>query len=141
VKQEINIVRIVSILVVIVGIMVAYIIPNIREGFIYLWQFCLFACFPFWCGIVWRRGTSLGAWASNIGAFCIWLIIELKMKNGLMGEGYVFMANQFLVCIPTGFLLYIIFSYLSKPEESTKLENFYRRLRTPVGSDTEIDKH
>jgi Na+/proline symporter len=138
VRQEILITRVVSFLVVLVGIVTAALVPNVREGFIYVWQVTLFACFPFWGGVVWRRGTTVGAWASTLGTFVVWLILELTLK-GHFASGYTLKATEFLICIPVGFLLYIFFSYLSRPEDQAKLDHFYRRLSTPVGTDAELD--
>jgi Na+/proline symporter len=137
-KQDIAITRIVSFFVVVAGILTAYIIPNIREGFIYLWQITLFTSFPFWCGIVWKRGTTAGAWASVIGTFLVWLVMEITMR-GCFENVYVFNATEFLVCIPVGFGLFIMFSRLSKPEDCAKLDHFYTRLRTPIGTNPELD--
>jgi Na+/proline symporter len=98
----------------------------------------LFTSFPFWCGIIWRRGTTLGAWVSVIGTFIVWLAMEFFCK-GFFENSYMFNATEFLVCIPTGFIFFVIFSYLSKPEDDSKLDAFYSRLKTPVGQDKELD--
>lgn len=137
-KQDVNITRVISLFVVIVAILISYIIPNIRDGFIYLWQLTLFTAFPFWCGVFWKRGTTTGAWVSVIGTFIIWLVMEITMRN-CFDNNFTLKATEFLVCILSGFVLYIIFSLLSKPEAPEKLERFFHRLTTPVGTDKELD--
>jgi len=138
-KTQLAVSRVASVFVVIAGFYAAYLIPNIRAGFIYLWQITLFACFPFWCGVVWKRGTSLGAWASVVGTFLVWLALELTLKKRIPAE-YTFKAVEFLICLPAGFILFVLFSFLGRPENEDKLRQFYRRLNAPVGTDEELDR-
>ena len=53
---------------------------------------------------------------------------------------YHIRAWQMLICFATGFVLLIAGSLAAPPESNHKLNLFYKRLRTPVGSDPEIDK-
>jgi len=77
--------RIVSALVVVLGILFAFNLESVVSGLEIFWQVSAMMGIAFWIGLFWRRATVAGAWAATLTSFGI-LLFTSKIAFG----GYVF---------------------------------------------------
>lgn len=128
-SELLTLARVGSVLVVALGVMVALLLPSVIEGLKIVWQLMAFLGIAFWCGVVWRRANSAGAWASLI----VTASVALLTKS--MGWSLEYQATLYL---PLGFLSLIVVSALTNPESEAKLNEFYALLHTPVGEEEKL---
>ncbi|UCH62071.1 MAG: sodium:solute symporter family protein [Fidelibacterota bacterium] len=122
--------RFVSVGVVLLGIIIAFLLPGVVAGLELFWKLNAFTGFAFWAGLVWKRANVSGAWASIIGSVTVWITLEMLGAS---------LPVQMLSYIGAGFILLVIVSLLTGKYPSRDTERFYRKLRTPIGADPELD--
>ena len=49
----------------------------------------------FWLGVVWRRATAAGVWASFIGSLCVWALMSAPANAGVAADA-ISIAAQLL---------------------------------------------
>lgn len=140
--------RVSALVVVLGGVGYAYWLDTVIQGLENLWKINTMMAMAFWLGIFWRRTTPLGAWAATITAVLTWWLTTLPaVVDGLAelpfseslnlvttkGETLqIYLPWQMIFYVTAGFAAGIVFSWISKPVEESKLDNFYALLRTPV---------
>jgi Na+/proline symporter len=129
-KDFLTIGRIASVVIVIIGIIIAMLLPNILTGLELFWKLNAFTGFAFWTGLVWKRANVYGAWASIVGSIVLWLVMEIMNVS---------LPVQMLTYICAGFILMIAVTFLTKNRPCKNTEEFYLKLRTPVGVNPELD--
>lgn len=122
--------RVASVVVVGGGILIALLLPNILIGLELFWKLNAFTGFAFWAGLVWRKANVYGAWASIGGSVVLWLITEFIKVD---------LPVQMMIYITGGFVLMIVVSYLTRELPIKETEKFYKKLRTPIGLNPQLD--
>ncbi len=110
----------------------------------------------FWLGVIWRRATAAGVWASFIGSLCAWVVMTASASNvgaasdvisvtarwiraasaGLLPRA-VSEPQQILIMLGTQFGLLILVSLCTRPIDLSTIGPFYARIHTPVGKENE----
>ncbi len=147
--------RIVSVLVVAVGVMYAYWLDGVIQGLEILWRIAPMMGIPFWLGLFWRRTTPAAAWTSTLGAMFIWWLtsqgffldwlttLSISETLGLVtnptdaGAGAIAISLpwQMVFYLVVGFGLGIATSFVTRRADPEKVERYYTLLRTPVWSE------
>jgi len=142
--------RIVSALVVILGIYVAFNLESVVKGLEFYWMVSALMGIAFWAGLFWRRATAVGAWAAtltSLGAFLFTSTNPLgipwdfnahfagKLPAFMLWEGKLYLPWQMIIYLSAGFVVLIVVSLLTRRVPLEKLDRFYACLRTPVGPD------
>jgi len=142
--------RIISALVVISGIFVAFKLQSVVDGLEFYWMVSALMGIAFWAGLFWRRATAAGAWAAtlvSLGAFLFTSTNALgipwdfnahfadKLPAFMLWEGSLYLPWQMIIYLSVGFVVLVVVSLFTKKTPSESLDQFYACLRTPVGSD------
>jgi len=115
--------RLVSLLIVIGGVITAYLMPNVVSG-LKLWlQIAPMLGIAFWLGLFWRRFNGTGAWASTIVGFLGWWILsKTELSEPIQILSYLLFAA----------IAGVVASLISSPPDKEKIERFHALIRTPV---------
>lgn len=124
-----NVARVGSVLVVVLGVSFALLIPSVVQGLLLIWKIMAFMGIAFWMAVIWRRSNRWGAWISVLVAagtsfYTEWL-------------GWSF-PEQAALYLPLGFLSFVLASKLTPAEPEEKLNAFYSLLNTPVGAEQRL---
>lgn len=149
--------RIVSLLVVLAGIAVAYALPGVIAGLKIWYKVVPMMGIAFWMGLLWRRATAGGAWASALTGFAIWFLMTrapfvtwfwvqtLPVNNALglvvPGKSGLEIYEPWLITfyLGGGLLAGIMVSLLTPPVPADQLDRYYALTRTPIQPDEEIE--
>ena len=123
--------RISSLIIVIGGVTIALTLSSVLEGIKFMWQITSFFGFSFWLGVTWKKANRFGAAASIIVMSVIAIITGPWVLN-------IPFEYQIAMYLPTGLIVMIIVSLLTKPEPKDKLSEFYTLLHTPVGEEYKL---
>jgi len=141
--------RVVSLLVVLVGIVFAFTFASVVEGLEVFWAMQAMMGIAFWIGLFWRRATPAGAWAATGVSFLVWFFtsrVEVLgrvlydfnaygaqyLPDWMLWEGQLYLPWQMILYLLAGLLTMIFVSLATRPVASDRLERFYTCLRTPV---------
>ena len=115
--------RIVALLIVLGGVLTAYLMPNVVAG-LKLWlKIAPMLGVAFWLGLFWRRFNATGAWVSTIAGFVGWWFLSgTELSEPIQILSYL----SFAACAG------VIGSLLSRSPDKEKLERFHALIRTPV---------
>ena len=117
--------RLVSVFIVGGGILFAYMIPDARTGLEIFWRANAIIGIAFWLGIVWRRTTAAGAWASSIGALIAGVVVHRFFPDTPL-------EWEMLYYLSAGFLVGIVGSLLTRRPDPERIRAFYGKLAKPV---------
>jgi Na+/proline symporter len=147
--------RIVSLLVVIAGIAVAYSLPGVVAGLKVWYKVVPMMGIAFWLGLLWRRTTVAGAWASALGGFVAWWLVtqqffvrwagslgysdpfHLVVENN--GSQAIYEPWQITFYLGAGVLSGVLVSFFTPAVASERLERFYTLTRTPIQPNEKIE--
>jgi Na+/proline symporter len=140
--------RLVSLLVVMAGIAVAYSLPGVVAGLKVWYKVVPMMGIAFWMGLLWRRATVAGAWASALAGFAAWGLVSqpffvdwaasLKVAGPLrlVVEGQagpaIYEPWQIACYLGAGLLTGVLVSLLTASVDNERLNRFYALTRTPV---------
>ena len=143
--------RIASILVVFLGIFVAFNLESVVKGLEFYWMVSALMGIAFWIGLFWRRATVASAWAAtltSLGAFIFTSTKPLgvvpwdfnahfadKLPTFMLWEGKLYLPWQMIIYLSAGFVVLVVVSLFTKKVPAEKLNRFYACLRTPIGPD------
>ena len=142
--------RIVSALVVILGIFVAFNLQSVVKGLEFYWMVSALMGIAFWIGLFWRRATVAGAWAGTLASLAAFLFTSTKplgipwdfnayfagkLPAFMLWEGKLYLPWQMIIYLSVGFVVLIVVSLLTRRVPAENLDQFYACLRTPVGPD------
>ena len=145
-KHYVGVGRITSVIVVIVGILIAFELSSVVQGLELFWQVQAMMGIAIWVSFFWRRATAAGAWASTIMSFAVWLFTS---EVGFLGwsfsdrfarflpdlmlfEGRLSLPWQMILYLTAGFVVMVAVSLRTKPQDPVVLDRIYECLRTPV---------
>ena len=129
-QRLLDLTRVVSLAVVVIGTLIAFVLPGVIAGLELFWKLNAFTGIAFWAGLVWRRANAYGAWASIIGSFLVWIVAELA------GLG---LPTQMMAYIAAGFVLVWLGSSFTAGSSATDTDLFYHKLHTKIGDDADLD--
>jgi Na+/proline symporter len=129
------------------GILTALKAPHVTA--LYLFSVKLIALLGpvFWMGVLWRRATAAGAWASLGAGLLLWAATALPADRlaslpgvGPFALGYAQLKEplQILIQLVVQFGMLMLVSLVSRPPARSRLDPFYARLLTPVGKEGEV---
>jgi Na+/proline symporter len=141
--------RLVSILVVAVGILFAFTLESVVRGLEIFWSIQAMMGIAFWVGLFWRRATVAGAWWATLVSFGVWIFtsrIELfgmvlwdfnaryaaLLPDWMLWEGSLYLPWQMILYLVAGLIAIVVASLATKPVAGEKLDRYYTCLRTPV---------
>jgi len=133
--------RVISIVIVIVGILFALKVPNVPRGLEIFFSLQAMMGPIFWLGLFWRRTTSKAAWASTLGSFTVFTITSLpffqqwavaNLPEFMIWQDKLRLSWQMTFYLATGFSLGIIVSLVTHPVPEEKLNRIYTCIYTPV---------
>ena len=143
--------RIVSALVVFLGIFVAFNLESVVKGLEFYWMVSALMGIAFWIGLYWRRATVAGAWAAtltSLGAFIFTSTKPLgvvpwdfnahftdKLPAFMLWQGKLYLPWQMIIYLSAGFVVLVVVSLLTRRVPAENLDRFYACLRTPIGPD------
>jgi Na+/proline symporter len=129
-QQQLKVGRWASVVIVIGGVMFAFVFPSVISGLKEVWKVTAYLGVAFWFGVIWRRANRYGAWASAIAMAAISIY-----TGNILGWGIPY---QILLYIPIGIVTMLIFSRMTPAEPAEKLRQFYTLLDTPVGEEQRL---
>jgi Na+/proline symporter len=148
-KHYLFVARLVSSITVFGGVAFAFWLPTVTKGLDIWLEIAPQIGIAFWLGILWRRMTTAGAWASTIAACTAWVLgsrqwfvdwlhnLPVRDALGLTFQDpgkavEMYQPWKILFYMAAGLLTGIIVSLISRPGERERLERFYALARTPV---------
>jgi Na+/proline symporter len=141
--------RLFGLLVVALGLLVAFVVTGVAQGLTLLWGLSSFMGILMWSGVIWRKANSTGAWASFIVMLIPWMLLSkfgaLVFKPMFPNVEWLGMFQDpphfphlVLSYFPAGLVALVIGSFLGKPRDAKILDDFYMLLRTPVGQEQKL---
>ena len=142
--------RLASVLVVILGIYVAFNLESVVKGLEFYWMLSALMGIAFWAGLFWRRATSAGAWAATLTSLGVFLLTSEKplgipwdfnayfadkLPAFMLWDGKLYLPWQMIIYLSAGFVVLVLVSLFTKKVPAENLDKFYGCLRTPVGPD------
>jgi Na+/proline symporter len=138
----------VATLVVAGGVVFAFWVPNVIKALEIWFMIAPMMGLVFWIGLLWRRMTVAGAWATTLSGFTAWWVTTqawfIDWASGLPWadslrliwyEGVdrtIYVPWQILGYMTAASFAGVLVSLLTKPVSAEKLDRFYRLTRTPV---------
>jgi Na+/proline symporter len=111
----------------------------------------------FWLGVVWRRASAAGVWASFVGSLGIWGLMNVPTARGGVADNAIgglarlveatagalalrglSEPQQILIMLATQFGLLVLVSLCTRPLDLRVIGPFYARIHTPVGKEDEV---
>ncbi len=135
-RHYIMVARIASVMTVIGGVLVSFLLRDVIQGLKLFWSFPALIGISFWLGFLWRRANSAGAWASTIVSG---IAFSILWKSGWLDDTgkYPWMI---LIYLGVGLIAGIVVSLLTPPPDKRKLDDFYLTLNTPVGEEDKLER-
>lgn len=145
--------RLAALAVVAGGIAFAYWVPDVKTALMTWFKIAPMMGIAFWMGLLWRRGTPAGAWATTLAGFGTWSLTTVpafvEWVARLPGAGPLGLIWQEPgqspgkgpeIYEPWTIVLYttaalgsgIVVSLLTRPVDKTRLDRFYALTRTPI---------
>lgn len=143
--------RITSVLVVIVGIFVAFRLESVVKGLEFYWMVSALMGIAFWAGLFWRRATPAAAWAATLTSLGIFFLTSTnplgvvpwdfnahfadKLPAFMLWEDKLYLPWQMIIYLSAGFIVMVVVSLFTRRVPAEDLDRFYACLRTPIGPD------
>ncbi len=141
--------RLASLFVVAGGVLFAFWVPDVVRALEIWFKIAPMTGIAFWMGLLWRRMTVAGAWATTVTGFATWYLTTRPSFVGwlealpvasswrLVWRDDAMAASmhepwQILVYLSAATLAGIVVSLCSKPIPPERLDRFYALTRTPV---------
>jgi len=146
----------VATLVVAGGVAFAYWVPNVVKALEIWFMIAPMMGLVFWIGLLWRRMTVAGAWATTLTGFAVWWVttrpwfihwverlpqaeplrlIWLEQKGPTIYVPWQIACYMVAACVSG-----IVVSLLTRPVPKDRLDRFYQLTRTPVRPGEEIER-
>ncbi len=141
--------RFASLVVVAGGVVFAYYVEGVVAALKIWYKVVPMMGIAFWLGLLWRRTSVAGAWASAIAGFTAWwlvtrawcahwaeslpfaetlgLVVQKAGDRTVVDEPW-----QILFYLASGLFAGVFVSLLTRPVAKERLDNFYHLVRTPV---------
>ncbi len=148
-RHYVTVARAASLAVVAGGIVFAYRIPDVVTALKIWFKIAPMMGIAFWMGLLWRRGTVAGAWATTLSGFGVWWLTTVPTfvawvarcplaeplgliwrEPGKAAEIYEPWTIVFYLTAAT--LSGVVVSLVTRPGAREKLDLFYTLTRTPI---------
>ncbi|MEE2640303.1 MAG: sodium:solute symporter family protein [Planctomycetota bacterium] len=142
--------RLAAFCVVILGVAFSYLTKDVIAGLKIWYKVGPMIGIAFWLGLLWRRTTVAGAWASTLTGFATWFLITrpwfvdwvkslsfaepLHLVVSNKQQEVIYDPWQILLYLSAGTLAGIVVSLLTRPVCRERLNRFYDLTITPVES-------
>ncbi|MDJ0921868.1 MAG: hypothetical protein QNI84_12135 [Henriciella sp.] len=123
-----------SLLVVVLGVVIALTLPSVVKGLTYIWKITAFFGIGFWMAVVWKRANRWGVVASLVVATGCVVVTGDYTPWSLNWS----LPAQIALYLPAGFLAFIIGALVTRPEDPERLRQFYTLIDTPVGEEARL---
>lgn len=146
--------RFASVAIVAGGVAFAFWVPSVIDALEIWFMIAPMMGIVFWIGLLWRRMTVTGAWATTLTGFSVWWVTTQSWFIGWLGslpiaESWRLLwheGDKTVVYMPWQILLYmvaattagIVVSLFTRRVPEEKLNRFYELTRTPVEADEKI---
>jgi len=150
-RHYINVGRVVSLMVVVCGVLVAFKMPNVVAGLKTWLKIAPMLGVAFWLGLFWRRFNAAGAWVSAITGFiCWWLTTQtwfitaverlsfderLGLTTIVNGETKIYDPWQIIFYLLAAVLAGTVASLLTQRPPREDIDRFHELIRTPIQPD------
>lgn len=140
--------RTTSLVVVILGLLLAYSFTDVVAGLKIWLKVGPMMGIAFWLGLLWRRTTVAGAWASTLTGFATWWMVTrpafvtwasnlsiaepLQLVVGNADKTAIHDPWQIILYLGAGIFSGIVVSLLTPPSNDERLNLFYALTRTPI---------
>ncbi len=155
-KHYLAIGRWATLLVVVGGLIFAYLFPGVLKGLEIFWMIPPMMGIAFWLGLFWRGMTPAGAWASTLAGFAVWwlttrawfvaFLAGLSGLEGLKlvilkgGRPEIYLPWQMVFSLAGGVLAGLLVSLFTRNIPKERLDNFYALVATPVQPGEQTEK-
>lgn len=155
-KHYVWIGRGVSLLVVVGGVAFAYSLDGVIAGLKVWYKVVPMMGVAFWLGLLWRRTTVAGAWASALGGFIAWWIVNqtffvdwasslsisdpLRLVVESKGSLVIYEPWQIVAYLGTGTVVGIVVSLVTPAVDQARLDLYYALTRTPIQPDEQLEQ-
>ncbi len=146
--------RITGVIVVCCGIAFAFWVPNVIKALEIWFMIAPMMGIAFWLGLLWRRLTVAGAWASTLTGFLVWFLMSRPGVVGAVaglpfadrlrliwlekGVEVIHLPWQIVAYMSTAVAAGVLVSLCTRPVPEEKLRRFYDLTRTPIQPDEEL---
>ncbi len=144
--------RISGLAVVLGGVVFTFWVPDVVTALKIWFKIAPMMGIAFWMGLLWRRGTVLGAWAATLTGFGAWFLTTTSTCIGLVqslpfaeplrliwqkdgSAPEIYEPWKILFYTLAAILAGIGISLLTRPVAKEKLDRFYALTRTPIAGD------
>lgn len=147
--------RCAALIIVILGMWFAFWLPGVIEGLMIWLKIAPMMGVAFWLGLLWRRTTTAGAWASTIAGFIAWWLsgqtffVEwvseisfsetLKLVAVEKGQQVLYEPWSILFYLSIATAFGVIVSLFTQPMPKDRLDRFYQLTRTPIQEGEELE--
>lgn len=155
-KHYVWIGRAASLVVVVAGLILAYSFPDVVAGLKVWLKVGPMMGIAFWLGLLWRRTTVAGAWASTLTGFATWWLVTrpffvdwastlsiaepLRLVVESKGKAAIYDPWQITFYLSAGVVAGIVVSLVTTPIDDKRLTLFYDLTRTPIQPDEEVQE-
>ena len=146
--------RAAALLVVVAGLVLAYSFPDVVAGLKVWLKVGPMMGMAFWLGLLWRRATVAGAWASTLTGFAAWWLVtrpffvnwvaSLKIAKPLRlvvesgDQTAIYDPWQITLYLSAGLFAGIAVSLFTPSISRQRLDRFYSLTRTPIQPGEEV---
>ncbi len=122
-RHYVRVGRIVSLLIVLGGVMFAFLMPNLIAGLKAWLKIPALLGVAFWMGLFWRRFNAVGAWASFLTGAIGWY----GMSKTDLSE-----SSQIVCYLSAAAVIGVVASLLTRRPEPSAIDQFHQLIATPV---------
>ncbi len=137
-KQLLWMGRISGVLLTLLGVIFAVYIENVLHAFLFIETIAAFMGIMVFGGILWKRANRFGALFGSTTAFVIYYILNYQ-EAGVLELVYKWTPDTFGWAMLGGFIIFVIVSLLTKPEDPKRIESFFDNMDRLSDAD-QLDK-
>lgn len=138
--------RISGILIVLSGILLAASLESVAQAVTIFIAMTSLPGLLIWGGVLWRRATAAGAWASFGTMLAIWATLgplggALRSAGGALPDWFGMYASKshlpdlVLGYLPAGIVAFVVVSLLTRRRHPKEVDEFFSLIETPVGQE------
>ena len=143
-KHYLTVGRIAALVIVSLGVIFALWVEDVVKGLMIWFKITPMMGIAFWLGLVWRKATVAGAWASTLAGFGTWWLLTrpsvvawveaLPFADswGLIWKGKVYDPWVIVAYMSAALGVGMVVSLLTRTVAREKLDRYYHLTRTPI---------